>query len=235
MKIAIALLGACLSMCLPAAHAADAEVRAALQKLSPAAKVESISALPGTGYHEAVIDGQILYVSDDGATVFTGELWRVDGLRNLTATRKNELRRETLAKIGAADRIVFPADNPRHVVTVFTDFDCGYCQRLHSDIAAYNERGITVEYLLFPRGGLNSPSFDKAVSVWCAADRKQAFTLAKQGTAPAPAKCDNPIEHNLAIAARVGVSGTPMIYDAQGGIGSYLPPDQLLARLDAIK
>lgn len=218
-----------------AAHAGEAEVRAALQKLSPGTAVESVKEVAGTGYYEAVVDGQILYVSADGANVFTGELWRVDGHRNLTALRKNDLRREVLAKIGAADRIVFAAEQPRHVVTVFTDFDCGYCQRLHSQIAEYNQRGITVEYVLFPRGGLNSPSFDKAVSVWCAADRKQAFTLAKQGIAPAPAKCANPIEHTLSLATRMGVTGTPMIYDAQGGVGSYLPPDQLLARLDAIK
>ena len=235
MKTIFLLVAAACAWLASPAQAGDAEVRAALQELSPAATVESVKAVPDTGYYEAVIDGQILYVSADGASVFTGELWRVDGHRNLTALRKNELRRDVLATIGAADRIVFAAEQPRHVVTVFTDFDCGYCQRLHSEIAEYNKRGITVEYVLFPRGGLNSPSFDKAVSVWCAADRKQAFTLAKQGVAPAPAKCANPLEHNLSLATRMGVTGTPMIYDAQGGIGSYLPPDQLLARLDAIK
>jgi thiol:disulfide interchange protein DsbC len=235
MKAWLAALAALLSTLLPHAHAAEAQVRAALQKLSPAAKVETVSEVPGTGYYEAVVEGQILYVSADGANVFAGDLWRVDGHRNLTAIRKNGLRREALEQFGAQNRIVFAAANPKHTVTVFTDFDCGYCRQMHRDIAEYNERGITVEYVLYPRGGLGSPSFAKAVSVWCATDRAQAFTLAKTGVDPAPATCENELERNLALGARVGVTGTPMVYDAQGGVGGYLPPDQLLARLDAVK
>ena len=235
MKFATALFGASLSMIVPAAQAGDGEVRAALAKLSPNATVESVAAVPGTGYFEAVIDGQVLYVSADGATVFTGELWRVDGHRNLTEIRRNGLRRDALSKIGAADRIVFAADAPKHTVTVFTDFDCGYCQRLHAEIAEYNRRGITVEYVLFPRGGLGSASFAKAVSVWCAADRKQAFTFAKGGGEPPPKHCENQLGENYALAQRIGVTGTPMVIAGNGDMGGYLPPDQLLARLDAIE
>lgn len=234
MKARLALLFA-LSMLPPPAPAGENEVRTAMRKLNPAARVESIVKVADTGYFEVVIDGQILYVSDDGQSVFTGELWRVDGARNLTALRKNGLRRAALAKLGAEDRIVFAAESPKHTVTVFTDFDCAYCQRLHRDIGEYNKRGITVEYVLYPRGGLGSPSFAKAVSVWCAADRKQAFTLAKNGHDPAPATCENPLDRNLALGARVGVTGTPMVYDAQGGAGTYLPPDQMLARLEAVE
>jgi thiol:disulfide interchange protein DsbC len=235
MKSWIAAVAAVCWMLHGGARAGETEVRAALEKLSPAAKVEAITEAAGTGYYEAVVDGQILYVSADGASVFAGELWRVDGRRNLTALRKKDLRREALARLGAQDRIVFAADKPRHVVTVFTDFDCGYCQRLHHDIGEYNKRGITVEYVLFPRGGLGSPSFATAVSVWCAADRKQAFTLAKSGTAPAPAQCENHLADNYALATRIGVTGTPMVIAADGEMGGYLPPDQMLARLDAPK
>lgn len=235
MKLWIAAFAALCSMLHGGARAGEAEVRAALQKLSPAGKVESVTQAADTGYYEAVVDGQILYVSADGVSVFAGDLWRVDGRRNLTALRKNDLRRDALRGVGAQDRIVFPAAQPKHVVTVFTDFDCGYCQRMHQDIVEYNQRGITVEYVLFPRGGLGSASFAKAVSVWCAADRKQAFTLAKAGTDPAPAQCENQLGDNYALANRIGVTGTPMVIAADGDMGGYLPPDQLLARLDAVK
>ena len=235
MKYWIAAFAALSSTLHGDACAGETEVRAALQKLSPAAKVESIAEAAGTGYYEAVVDGQILYVSADGASVFAGELWRVDGRRNLTVLRKNELRRDALQRLGAQDRIVFPAAQPKHVVTVFTDFDCGYCQRMHHDIAEYNRRGITVEYVLFPRGGLGSASFAKAVSVWCAADRKQAFTFAKGGGEPPPKQCENKLGENYALAQRIGVTGTPMVIAGNGDMGGYLPPDQLLARLDAIE
>jgi len=231
----LAVLAACAATLSPALRAAEPEVRAALRKMVPAATIESVRELPGTGFHEAVVDGQVVYVGSDGQNLFIGDLWRVDGASNLTALRKNALRKDALAGLPAQERIVFAAAQEKHRVAVFTDFDCGYCQRMHHDIEEYNRRGITVEYVLYPRGGLGSASFDKAVSVWCAADRKSAFTLAKSGTDPAPASCTHPLEKTMALGARVGVTGTPMVYDAQGGVGGYLSPDQLLARLDALE
>jgi thiol:disulfide interchange protein DsbC len=235
MKLSIGVAVAMAAAMSAPAFAGEVEVRAALQKIAPAAKIESLSPNASNGYYEAVLDGQVVYVSEDGQNLFIGELWRVDGKQNLTALRKNTLRRDALAAVGPDQRIVFAADDPKYTVSVFTDFDCGYCQRMHHDIAEYNKRGITVEYLLFPRGGLNSPSFEKAVSVWCAADRKQAFTLAKAGTAPEPKSCPNKVAESFALAARVGVTGTPMVIDATGNMVGYLPPDQMLARLETAR
>jgi thiol:disulfide interchange protein DsbC len=216
------------------AEAGEAQARAALAALVPQAKIEALAPSAVAGFYEGVVDGQVLYVSSDGEHVFNGELWRVDGRRNLTETRKAGIRHDAVARVGAAKRIVFAATEPKHTVTVFTDFDCGYCRRLHQDIARYNELGISVEYLLYPRGGPDSPSFDKAVSVWCAVDRKAAFTAAKAGAEPEPKVCPNPVAESYALGARVGVRGTPTLVDEHGGlIGSYLPPEQLLARLQA--
>ncbi len=128
-----------------------------------------------------------------------------------------------------------PSGKPKYKVTVFTDIDCGYCRKLHSHIAELNQRGVEVDYLFFPRTGLNTPSYDKAVSVWCAKDRKAAFTAAKAGKDPAPAKCDNPVADQYKLGAQVGVDGTPTILAADGTkIGGYLAPDQLVAKLQAI-
>ena len=96
-----------------------------------------------------------------------------------------------------------PNSKPKYKVTVFTDIDCGYCRKMHSHIAEYNERGIQVDYLFFPRSGPDTPSFAKAVSVWCAKDQKKAFTAAKAGANPGPLQCDNPVseEYQLGIAS----------------------------------
>lgn len=216
-----------------AAQAGEAEVRKSVQALMPQGRIESIAPSGSDGYFEAVVDGQVIYVSDDGKHLFTGELWQIEGRRNLTAQRKDGIRHDALAAVGPDQRIVFAAAKPKHTITVFTDFDCGYCQKMHAQIDEYNARGISVEYMLFPRGGLNSPSLDKAVSVWCAVERKQAFTLAKAGTAPTPKTCPNQIAENYALGARLGVTGTPTVIDAKGSIANYLPPDQMLARLEA--
>jgi thiol:disulfide interchange protein DsbC len=228
---ALVLLGAC-----GAAQAGEAEVRKAVQAMLPQATIESLAPSSAPGYYEVVAQGQVIYVSTDGKHLMAGDLWQVEDRANLTAQRKDGIRHDAIDKIDPAQRIVFAADQPRHKVTVLTDFDCGYCQRLHQDIAQYNERGITVEYLLYPRGGLNSPSFAKAVSVWCAVDRKQAFTLAKAGTDPAPATCPNAIADNYGLVQRIGgIHGTPAVIDEHGKLTGYQPPEQMVAWLEGRK
>jgi thiol:disulfide interchange protein DsbC len=232
-SIAILALAACLA---PAAHAGEPEARAAITAMMPQARIDSIAPAAAAGYYEVVTGGQIVYVSADGKHVMAGDLWQVGDRANLTAKRKDGIRHDALAAIGPEQRIVFEAQSPKHSVTVFTDFDCGYCQRLHHDIAEYNARGITVEYLLFPRGGLGSPSFDKAVAVWCAVDREKTFTLAKSGGAPESKTCPNAIADNYALVTRIGgIVGTPAVIDETGAMTGYQTPEQMVARLDAIK
>jgi len=165
-----------------------------------------------------------------------GALYDTKSKRDLTASR---LAVDTKRKVDAVPtdkRIVFaPSGKPKYKVTVFTDIDCGYCRKLHSQIAEYNQRGIELDYLFFPRSGLNTPSYDKAVSVWCAKDRKGAFTAAKSGANPAPLKCDNPVAEQFTLGTQVGVNATPAIYAPDGThIGGYLPPDEMLSRLQSL-
>lgn len=217
----------------PLAQAGEPEARAAVAKMLPNATIDAIAPAAAAGYYEVVLQGQVLYVSADGAHVMAGDLWQVDDRANLTLKRKDGIRDDAISAVPREHRIVFKADAPKHTVTVLTDFDCGYCQRLHHDIAQYNARGISVEYLLYPRGGLGSASFDKAVSVWCAADRPQAFTLAKAGTDPEPAICPNPIADNYALVQRIGgIIGTPAVIDEHGGMTGYQTPEQMIARLE---
>ena len=140
-----------------------------------------------------------------------------------------------LAKVGPEQRIIFPAKDQKYTVTVFTDIDCGYCRRMHSEMAEYNKRGIGVEYLFFPRAGVGSESYDKAVSVWCAADRNKAMDQAKGGATPESRICDNPVAHDYELGQRIAVTGTPAVFSRGGTqLGGYLPPEQLLQRLAAL-
>ncbi len=216
-----------------AAPVNEAKVRAAVERLSPGAKVESIKASPVAGLLEVVADGKELYVSADGAHLFSGSLWQVDQRVNLTEASRAERRARELPAFGADQRIVFAADNPKHRVTIFTDIDCGYCRKLHENVAAYNQAGISVEYILFPRGGLNSPSYDAAVSVWCADDKRSALTAAKRGQAAPPKVCENPIKAGFELGLHVGVNSTPTIVADSGWMTpGYLPPERLLAKLN---
>ena len=99
--------------------------------------------------------------------------------KNLSEGALAKMRKELLKTIPVSERIVFAPANPKYTVSVFTDVECGYCRKLHSEIAEYNRQGIAVQYLAFPRMGLGSDDYKKMVSVWCAPDRRKALTDAK--------------------------------------------------------
>ena len=232
LSLAIALAAATTT-----AFAADETkvVTDAIMSLVPNAKVDSVnkSALPG--FYEVVTGGQVVYVSADGKYLLQGALFDMANKKDLTEARLSGLRKDLVDKVPKSKRIVFAPKDPKYTVTVFTDIDCGYCRKLHNDIAKYNEQGIAVEYLWFPRSGPNTPSFDKAVSVWCAADRNKAFSEAKAGADPKPAKCDNPISEEFELGQRVGINGTPTVIAPDGTqIGGYLPPEAMRQRLDSL-
>lgn len=207
-------------------------VRDAVHKLVPAASIESITKAPISDFYEVVASGQVVYVSADGKYLMQGKLFDLNQRKDLTATRMNAVRKAALAKVPAANKLVFAPEDPQYRVTVFTDIDCGYCRKLHAHMAAFNKKGIAFDYLFFPRTGLNTPSYEKAVSVWCSSNRKKAFTLAKLGDDPESARCNNPVASEFDLGQRLGVNGTPTIIASDGSVlGGYLTPAQLLQRL----
>lgn len=229
-----ALLGV-LSVAALAADKSDAAARAAIQSLVPGATIDSIADAAVPGFFEVVLGGQIVYISKDGRYLIQGSIYDIPAKADLTEKARAGIRLAALKDVGDDKRIVFSPKDPKHTISVFTDIDCGYCRRLHQQVADYNRLGIAVEYLFFPRAGLGSESFDKAVNVWCADDRKAALTAAKAGEAVEAKTCDNPIEEEFALGQKIGISGTPAIIAEDGSqLGGYVPPEQLLQRLDQI-
>ncbi|KGM55191.1 hypothetical protein N799_03915 [Lysobacter arseniciresistens ZS79] len=221
----------------PAAGTADARAVDAIKQLNPRIEVESVGAAPLPGFREAIVGGQVVYVSDDGRYLFLpgpgGAL--IDGKtdRNLTEVALAGMRTRLLATIPDGERIVFSPPNPVHTVTVFTDVECGYCRKLHSEIDQYLAQGIAIEYLAFPRMGIGSEDFDKMVSVWCADDRKQALTDAKATGKVKDRDCNNTVTMQYNIGQRVGLTGTPMILAEDGTqLGGYVPAKALRETLD---
>jgi len=211
----------------------DAAIRASIQKVSPNTVIDSIrpSALPG--FKEIAMGGRVAYVSADGKYLFQGSLVDLASRENLTSASEAVLRRGLIDAVGRDRRIIFAPPKPKYRVTVFTDIDCGFCRKLHTQIKDYNKAGISVEYLFFPRAGLNSDSFTKAVNVWCSSNRQQALTDAKLDKPVAKKTCPNPVAKDFELGERIGVDGTPAIYAADGTqIGGYLSPQDMLAKLD---
>ena len=219
----------------PAAGTPEARAVDAIRGLNARLAIDHVAAAPVPGFVEVVVGGQVVYVSNDGKYMLQGSLYDLGAKKDLGESVIAAVRRDLLARIPASDRIVFAAPNAKHKVAVFTDVECGFCRKFHSQIAEYNKAGITVEYLAFPRAGIGSPDYDKMVSVWCSTDRRQALTDAKNDRPVARRTCPNPVADEYGIGQRAGLQGTPMILAEDGSVlGGYLPPDQLLAALDGI-
>jgi thiol:disulfide interchange protein DsbC len=208
----------------------EAAVRAGLGGV----QVDRIRPAAIAGLYEVVIGPHVFYVSADGRHMLQGDLVDMASGRNLTQPEREAALRTAIDGVGEANMLIFSPAKPRHTITVFTDIDCGYCRKLHHEIADYHAKGIRVRYLMFPRSGVGSPSYDKAVSVWCAEDRNESLTRAKNGRDPAPKKCDNPVERHMAMGQSIGVRGTPSIVFEDGRVvPGYVPAERLAAMLEA--
>jgi thiol:disulfide interchange protein DsbC len=218
------------------ALAADADfsnVEERIRMLAPQAKSIAISETPIEGLLMVQIGGDIVYATADGKYLVQGRVLDMHTLEDLTEGAKAEIRRDLLATADMATQITFAPEEAKYDLTVFTDIDCCYCRKLHAQINEYNQQGIAIHYMAFPRAGIGSHSYDKAVSVWCAGNQREAMTQAKLGAEPDPAQCDNPIEQQYELGRELGVTGTPSLLTADGQmIPGYVPPEKLRERLD---
>lgn len=204
-----------------------------IRALAPNATSIAISETPIEGILMVQVSGDIVYATADGQYLIQGRVVNMDTREDLTEGAKIEIRRELLAGMDTSKQIAFSPENPDYELTVFTDIDCGYCRKLHAQVEEYNDSGISIRYMAFPRAGIGSHSYEKAVSVWCATDQQQALTLAKQGSEPDPLQCENPIAEQYQLGIALGVTGTPALLTSDGTlIPGYVPPEQLRARLD---
>ncbi len=208
-------------------------VQASIAKLNPDLAVDSVMTTPVPGVYEVAIGPRLVYMTGDGRYLIQGSISDVETREDLTEPRRNAIRLAAINKVSEDEMVIFGAKDAPHTITVFTDIDCGFCRRLHSEIDKYNANGIRVRYLFMPRAGAGSESYQKAVGVWCAKDRQQAMTDAKAGKDVPVRDCKNPVEEHMALAELIGVTGTPALILPDGELlPGYVPADRLKAVLE---
>lgn len=229
---------ALLAMFSVSAVADESDVRKALTKIIPGQTPDVIAETPYKGLYEVVVGSDIFYLSADGRYLIQGDMIDLNTEVNMTEGRRNKGRHDLMATVNPASKLRYtPAEGKvAHVIDVFTDVDCTYCRKLHGQMAEYNDNGIEIRYLAFPRAGIGSRSYDKIVSVWCAEDQKAEMTLAKNGQKPQQKSCENPVQEHMALARKIGINGTPALVLEDGTLlPGYIPPVQLKKILDERK
>ncbi|MCX7055327.1 MAG: DsbC family protein [Proteobacteria bacterium] len=207
-----------------------ADVRARIVAKLPGVQASDVAVSPVPGLYEVTMGGLIAYVSADGKYLLSGNVYDLDTQVNLTASRQNSARAKALAVASESNMIVYGPANAKMTVTVFTDVDCGFCRKFHSQIADVNKAGVRVRYMFFPRTGPGTESWTKAEQVWCAADRREALTRAKKGETVKGKTCgDAAVKSQFELGSDLGVEGTPAIFTQNGDyIGGYLTPTELV-------
>lgn len=209
----------------------EQQLREALTALAPDLPITSIQESVLPGIYELVSESQVFYLSPDGRFMLEGSIIDLQEKVNVSDQRRGVLQLSLIDKVPEDQMLVFNNENKdaNRWITVFTDTDCGYCQRLHQEIETITDADIRVRYLLFPRAGIESASSTELQSVWCADDQEAAMTAAKSGGSVPDATCENPIQAHMDLARQVGLRGTPLIYLDNGvKIPGYRPANELI-------
>lgn len=200
-----------------------------LKAARPELTFSDLDVSPMAGVYQIKVNGQLAFVSADGGHLIAGEMYAVQegNLVNLQEQERQSAelafapeRAKLIDAISKDDMVIYtPKGEVKGYVNVFTDIDCGFCRRLHSQIPAFMEKGIEVRYLAFPRAGVNSKSAQKLATVWCSDKRQELMTRFKEGENLSLKGCDsNPIADQYMLGQQVGVSGTPSIVLESGRI-----------------
>lgn len=209
------------------------KIRNSLSVLLPGLQADDIRPSPLDNLYEVTFGGRLVYLTGDGRFLIQGKIIDLETRTEITEERLSELKMAALSEIGEEQMVVYGPDDAKDTVTVFTDIDCGFCRKLHSEMARYNEEGIRIRYLFYPRAGIGSDSYNKAVSVWCADDRRAAMDKAKAGGEVDSKTCDNPVEAHYELGQTMRISGTPALL-LEGGelVPGYVPAHKLRKALD---
>ena len=213
-----------------------------LEEKLPGIEISDLNQSPVDGFYQVFFSGQLLYVSENGQYIFTGNLLELaDGAPvnhsqialGQQESKKAPMRAAKIADLNESDMVVYKAPDEQHVITVFTDIDCGYCRKLHREMPNLNKNGVTVRYLAFPRAGIGSDAYNKLVSVWCSDDRLAAMDEAKLKRKFGKDSCKNPIADQYKLTREFNLSGTPSLILSDGElIGGFIPVEDLVAHLN---
>ena len=190
------------------------------------------------GVYQTRFGSKFAYLIEGGRYVFIGDLVDLEKAQNLTEGSRRALVTQELASFSEEKLIVFPADNEElAVLNVFTDTSCGYCQKLHTEVKYLQQAGISVRYIPYPRGGSRGPGYSDLRKVWCADDKLAAMSIAKgaaAGSLAASGDCESAryVDEGYKLGNRVGVTGTPALFAADGTkFNGYVPYEQLIPQL----
>jgi thiol:disulfide interchange protein DsbC len=188
-------------------------------------KVDAVAKTPYLGLYEVRVNNEILYTDEKINYIFSGNILDAKSMQNLTEKRLRELTAIKWENLPLDAAVKTVRGNGKRTLAVFSDPNCPYCKRFEKDLAKVDD--VTIYTFLYPI--LSQDSHEKSKAVWCSADKSKAWSeLMLNGTVPAAARCDTPIEKNLELGRKYRVNGTPTLIFVNGErVPGAIPQAQL--------
>jgi thiol:disulfide interchange protein DsbC len=192
-----------------------------LSQIIPAElEIDSIQRSEVENFYEIELsDNSFFYVEENAQYLFLGDIYKLgeNELINISQQKKFSSSQEMLKKIHPESLISFTPELIKYKIYVFTDVDCGFCRKFHNQISAYLNEGIQINYLAFPRSGVESETYKKMTTAWCSDDRQKVLTGLKNDEVFDQIDCvDNPIKEHYQLAKSIDIQGTPTIISSTG-------------------
>jgi thiol:disulfide interchange protein DsbC len=203
----------------------EAIIKRTLEGRLGGVKVDAVSKTPYLGLYEVRVDNEILYTDEKTSYIFSGNIIDGKSMQNLTEKRLRELSAVKWENLPLDAAVKTVRGNGKRVLAIFSDPNCPYCKRFEKDLAKVDD--ITIYTFLYPI--LSQDSIEKSKGVWCSADKSKAWSeMMLNGTVPAAAHCDTPIDKNLELGRKYRVNGTPTLVFANGErVPGAIPVEQL--------
>ena len=196
-------------------------------------QIKSINPSPIPGIYEVVANSSIIYVDAQAKFLIQGSITDLKTGVNLTDAREDEMNRIQFSELPLQDTVKLVRGDGSRKMAVFADPNCGYCKTLERSFQTMDN--ITVYTFLIPI--LSADSATKSKAVWCASDPSKAWVNWMTAQSPLPSKtdCPNPLDKNLALAKKLGITGTPAIFFEDGSrITGAASKDDLEKKLASI-
>ena len=198
-------------------HADEAQIRHVVEAQLDGGKVEGIEPAP-LGLYEVRVRTprglQILYSDADAKHIFIGQIYDTQTERNITSERLRKLNVVKFDQLPLDQAVKIQRGNGKRVFAMFSDPHCPYCRQFEQVLQKADD--ITLYVFMFPV--IRPDLADHSKAVWCSADRSKAWVdLALSNKVPAARPdCPNPVEKNVQLGQRLGVTSTPTLIFASG-------------------
>ena len=231
--------GGCESDCRKCHSLTKPEATELVHQINPEVEVLGINNSPVGGLWELTVSVKgrkgLAYIDFAKKHIMTGSIIEVKSKENVTDRRLYDITKIEQASIPLKDAIAIGNPDAKMRVIVFSDPECPYCRKLHHELKqVVAEHDDVVFFIKMLPLKIHPQAYKKAQAILC---DKSVKTLdrAFDGLGLSEPTCaSTELDESIALAERLGITGTPTLVLPDGGIlGGFKPADELYKLIQA--